>query len=396
VVDETHQPPPHDPAAAARARSKRSFWIALIIVLGSLAIVAGIVAFFLNRAMSYPDEPHGGSGHEVEVEIVPGMSFPAIASRLAERGVIERPTWFRMFAMWRGQTADVKPGKYLIKDNLTPRDVLAIIVTGIKEATVKVTLPEGENMLELFRRLEEAKIVPAAELEALARDRDFLAKYAIPGDTADGYLFPDTYQFHVGERPHVVLQRLITRHREIWNQAMQKHAREAGRLKERLGWSDRDLLTLASIVEKEAVDPAERPRIAQVFINRLTSAAFKPRRLETDPTIRYGCLVPKEKSPPCTAWIELCTKVGKPPGCERLRRAQLDDKDNAYNTYQHEGLPPGPISNPGRKSIEGTLAPDGSDYFYFVATSRSSRTHAFARTVAEHKRNVEKYVASDP
>jgi UPF0755 protein len=388
--DETPQPDP------ARARSKRSFRIALIVVIGSLAIAAGIAAFFLHRAMSYPDEPRDGSGQELEVEIAPGMSFPAIASRLSERGVIERPTWFRMFAMWRGQTADVKPGKYLIKDNLTPREVLAIIVTGVPEATIRVTLPEGENMLELFRRLEDAKIAPAAELEALARDRAFLAKYAIAADTADGYLFPDTYKFHVGERPRVVLQRLITRHREIWNQAMQQHARDASRLKERLGWTDRDLLTLASIVEKEAIDPAERPRIAQVFVNRLTSPSFKRKRLETDPTIRYGCLVPTQKSPPCVAWIELCTKAGKPPGCERLRRAQLDDKDNVYNTYQHDGLPPGPIGNPGRRSIEATFAPDGSDYFYFVATSKSSRTHAFARSMAEHTRNVEKYVASDP
>lgn len=388
--DQTPQPDP-----ARRARSKRSFRIALAIVIGSLAIVAGIIGFFVHRAMSYPDDPHAGSGREIEVEIASGMSFPAIATRLAERGVIERPTWFRMFAMWEGKTADVKPGKYLIKDNLTPREVLAIIVTGVPEATVRVTLPEGENMLELFQRLEDAKVAPAAELEALARDRDFLAKYAIPGDSADGYLFPDTYRFHVGERPHIVLQRLITRHREVWHGAMQKHAREASRLKERLGWTDRDLLTLASIVEKEAIDPAERPRIAQVFVNRLTSPSFKPRRLETDPTIRYGCLVPKQKSAPCVAWIELCTKAGKPAGCERLRRAQLDDKDNAYNTYQHEGLPPGPIGNPGRRSIEATLAPDGSDYFFFVATSKSSRTHAFARTMAEHKRNVEKYVASD-
>lgn len=388
--DPTPQPDP------ARARSKRSFRIALAIVLGSLAIAAGVIGFFVHRAMSYPDAPHAGAGREIEVEIASGMSFPAIATRLAERGVIARPTWFRMFAMWEGKTADVKPGKYLIKDNLTPRAVLAIIVTGVPEATVRVTLPEGENMLELFGRLEDAKVAPAAELEALARDRDFLAKYAIPGDTADGYLFPDTYRFHVGERPHVVLARLITRHREVWHGAMQKRAREASRLKERLGWTDRDLLTLASIVEKEAIDPAERPRIAQVFVNRLTSPSFKPRRLETDPTIRYGCLVPKQKSAPCVAWIELCTKAGKAPGCERLRRAQLDDKDNPYNTYQHEGLPPGPIGNPGRRSIEATLAPDGSDYFYFVATSKSSRTHAFARTMAEHKRNVEKYVASGP
>ena len=391
MADETQPPDP-----AATARSKRSFRIALIIVLCSLALAAGVVAFMLHRAMSYPGEPHGGAGQQIEVEIAQGMSFPAIASRLAERGVIERPTWFRMYAMWKGQTADVKPGKYLFRDNLTPAEVLATIVAGVRELTVKVTLPEGENMLELFRRLEEAKVAPAVELEALARDRDFLAKYAIAGDTADGYLFPDTYQFRAGEKPQVVMQRLITRHREIWNQAMQKHARDAAKLKERLGWSDRDLLTLASIVEKEAIEPAERPRIAQVFVNRLTSPSFKPRRLETDPTIRYGCLVPKEKSPPCVAWIELCTKAGKPPGCERLRRAQLDDQDNPYNTYQHEGLPPGPISNPGRRSIEAALAPDGSDYFYFVATSKNARTHAFGRTMAEHKRNVDKYVSGEP
>jgi UPF0755 protein len=310
--------------------------------------------------------------------------------------VIERPTWFRLFAMWRGQTADVRPGKYLMKDDLTPRAVLAIIVAGVKEVTVRVTLPEGEHMLELFARLEAARVATAADLEALARDREFLSKFAIVGESADGYLFPDTYQFRVGEKAQVVLQRLITRHQEVWNQGMQRHSREASKLKDRLGWSDRDLLTLASIVEKEAIEPAERPRIAQVFINRLTSPSFKPRRLETDPTIRYGCLVPREKSSPCRAWIELCTKAGKPPGCERLRRAQLDDADNAYNTYQHEGLPPGPISNPGRRSIEAALAPDGSDYFYFVATSKTSRSHAFARTLTEHKRNVERYVASEP
>ncbi|MGN6108256.1 MAG: endolytic transglycosylase MltG [Kofleriaceae bacterium] len=376
--------------------SKRSFRTALIIVIGSLAIVAGLLAFFIHRAISYADEPYGGSGKEIEVEIASGMSFPAIASRLSDRGVIERPTWFRILAMWEGKTADVKPGKYLIKDNETPRAVLAKIVAGVKEVTVRVTLPEGENMLDFFRRLEDAKVAPARELEALARDREFLGKFAISGDTADGYLFPDTYQFRVGEKPTVVLQRLITRHQEVWNDLVTKHPRDTAKIKEKLGWSDRDILTMASIVEKEAVEPSERPRIAQVFINRLISPSFKPKRLETDPTIRYGCLVPTQKSAPCVAWIEMCTKVGKAPGCERLYRAQLDDKDNVYNTYQHEGLPPGPISNPGRKSIEATLSPDGSDYFFFVATSKNSRSHAFARSISEHERNVKKYLSSSP
>jgi UPF0755 protein len=235
-------------------------------------------------------------------------------------------------------------------------------------------------MLEDFELLEAAKVTSAKGLEALARDKDFLARHGITGDTVDGYLFPDTYDFRLGDKPQVVLERLINRHREVWNELSGKHAGELARLKERLKWSDRDVLTMASIVEKEAVDPAERPRIAQVFINRLTSPSFKPKKLETDPTIRYGCMVPVQKSAPCQAW----DKAG------RLHRAQLDDADNAYNTYQHEGLPPGPISNPGKGSILAVMTPDGSDYFFFVA--KDARNHAFAKTMDEHQRNVDKYM----
>jgi len=374
--------------------SKRSFRKALIVVLATLLVLGGVILFFVLRAFSYPDERHPGKGTDVEVEIVSGMSFPQIASKLKDKGVIEKPTWFRLYAMWSGKTANVKTGKYLIKDNLTPAEVLDILVKGVKEITVKVTLPEGKNMLEYFAILEEAKVAPAKELEALARDKTLLQRRAIAGDSAEGYLFPDTYQFRVGEKPATVIDRLITRHQEVWNQLVQKHPKDTAKLKDKLGWSDREILTMASIVEKEAVDPGERPRIAQVFINRLTSERFKPKRLETDPTIRYGCLVPLQKSAACVAWIELCTKAGKPPGCERLRSLQLEDGDNPYNTYRHEGLPPGPISSPGKASIEATLAPDGSDYFFFVATSKNSRTHAFAKTIEEHKKNVEKYVNS--
>ncbi|MBX3159847.1 MAG: endolytic transglycosylase MltG [Deltaproteobacteria bacterium] len=379
--------------------SKRSFRTALAVVIGSIAIVVGIAVFFISRAFAYPDKAHEGDGREVEVEIVSGMSFPQIASLLSEKDLLDKPTWFRLFAMWNGKTADVKTGKYVIKDNLTPREVLDIIVTGVKEVTVAVKLKEGEHMLELFRVLEEKGVAPAKELEALARDKVFLGKHAITGDTAEGYLFPDTYQFRKNDKPERVLARLITKHQEVWNELVGKHVRDREKLKDKLGWSDRDILTLASIVEKEAavdqkVHPLERPRIAQVFVNRLASPTFRPKRLETDPTIRYGCTVPLQRSLACTAWHEPCLKAGKPLGCDRLHREQLDDKDNPYNTYQHEGLPPGPISNPGRASIEAALAPDGSDYYFFVANSKTSRTHAFARTLEEHRRNVEKYLKS--
>lgn len=377
--------------------SKRSFRTALAVVVGSLVIVAVIAGYFINRALSYPGEAHAGAGRDVEVEIKTGMSFPAVASMLSDKGLIEKPTWFRLYAMWEGDTTNVKTGKYLIKDNLTPREVLAILVAGVKEVTVKVTLPEGKSMLEYFEIIEGARVSSAKELEAIARDKEFLGKHAISGDTVDGYLFPDTYQFRVGEKPMVVMERLVQRHQEVFNGLVAKHPKDIAKLKDKLGWSDRDILTMASIVEKEAVDPAERPRIAQVFMNRLTSSSFKPHKLQTDPTIRYGCMVPLQKSTACIAWNEPCLKATppKPMGCDRLHRAQLDDADNPYNTYAHEGLPPGPISNPGKASIEATLAPDGSDYFYFVATSKNSRNHAFAKSAEEHERNVKKYVSSD-
>ena len=349
-------------------------------MLGSLLIVVIVAGWMINRALAYPGAAHTGGGKDVEVEIKSGMSFPTIAAMLAESGLIDKPSWFRLYAMWQGDTTNVKTGKYVIKDNLAPRQVLAILVAGVKEVATKVTLPEGKNMLEFFDLLEAAKVAKAAELEPLARDKDFLGRHGITGDTVEGYLFPDTYEFRVNEKPAVVLQRLITRHQEVWNDLLAKHPRDAAKIKDKLGWTDRELLIMASIVEKEAVDPAERPRIAQVFINRLTLPSFTPKRLETDPTIRYDCIVPVQKSAPYQQWDKR----------DRLHRAQLDDKANPYNTYQHEGLPPGPIANPGKASIEATLSPDGSEYLYFVA--RDARNHAFARTFDEHKRNVDKYM----
>ena len=380
--------------------SQRSFRVALAVVASSVILVVGIAGWFAHRALSYPDEAHDGAGTEIAVEIKSGMSFPAVASLLAGKHVIERPTWFRLYAMWEGDTTNIKPGKYLIKDNLTPAQVLDVIVAGIKEVTIKVTLPEGKNMLEYFELIEKAcptgqkapcpKIAAAKDLEALARDKEFLGEHAIVGETVEGYLFPDTYQFRVDEKPRVVLERLITRHQEVWQDILAKHPRDTAKLKDKLRWTDRDILTMASIVEKEAVDPAERPRIAQVFINRLTKPNFNPKKLETDPTIRYGCLVPEKKSAACVAWNEPCVKQHLPMGCDRLHRAQLDDDDNPYNTYRHEGLPPGPIANPGRRSMEAVVAPDGSDYLYFVA--KNDRQHAFSKTLAEHEKNVDKYM----
>lgn len=386
--------------------SKRSFRTALAVVIATFVIAGGLVAYVVHQALSYPDQRHAGAGVEVEVEIKAGMSFPQIASLLAEQGVIDKPRWFRLYAMHRGVTTKVRSGRYVLRDDWTPAQVLDKLLEGVVEKQVQVTLREGKNMLEFFQVLggwrdkdggirdlltvhhPELQIADVAELERLARDPAFLKAHGIEGDSVDGYLYPETYNFVVPSKPAKVLERLINEHRKVWNAVVEQHRSGYQKIRDRLSWSDRDLLTMASIVEKEAVLAAEQPRIAQVFINRLVDPSFKPKRLETDPTIRYGCLVPKVKSAACVEWVKPCPPEN--PGCERLRRLQLDDKDNPYNTYQHEGLPPGPIANPGRGAMAAVMNPDGSNYFFFVAKDDSS--HIFSRTRAEHERAVDRYM----
>ncbi|HVK75761.1 MAG TPA: endolytic transglycosylase MltG [Kofleriaceae bacterium] len=369
--------------------SKKSFRIALIVVASTLVVGLVVAGWFAWQIREYPNTRRAGRGAEIVVKVKPRTPFIKVAAQLREQGVIDRPFWFRIYAMRRGATDAIKPGDHVLRDNMTPKEVLDQLVEPVPEKTASVTLPEGQNMLEYFALFEQAGIAKAAELEALARSPEFLQKLGLAGDNIDGYLFPDTYKFVVPTAPAKVLERLVVAHRTVWTQLVREHGKALGKLKDRLKWSDRDVLILASIVEKEAVEPAERPRIAQVFVNRLTSPSFKPKRLETDPTIRYGCLVPVQKSAACIKWNEPCLAQNLPVGCERLRRLQLDDRDNPYNTYQHEGLPPGPISNPGRASLAATMNPDGSDYFFFVA--KNPREHVFSKTLAEHQKAVDQY-----
>ncbi len=359
--------------------SKRSFRTALIVVVATVAIAAGVIAYVVNAALDYPDRRHKGSGADVEVVIKSGLSFPQIASLLADKEVIDKPRWFRLYAMHRGLTTKVRPGKYLLNDKMTPAEVLDAIIKGVEEKQVAVTLEPGLHMLEYFAILADNAVASAAELEKLARDPEFLRAHGIEGETVDGYLYPDTYQFVIPTRPAKVLERLINQHRSVWNKLVDKNRKAYGKLVDKLKWSDRDILIMASIVQKEAANTAEMPTIAQVFINRLTFSSFKPKRLETDPTIRYGCQVPVQKSAACQAWDIT----------DRLHQIQLDDKDNAYNTYQHEGLPPGPIANPGADAIASVFEADGSDYLYFVAAGGVTY---FSKTYAEHDKKVDKYI----
>jgi UPF0755 protein len=350
---------------------------ALVVFLITSAV--GLIAAFIvaRTAWNYGDTVGGIAQGRIPVEIPQGASALEVATRLHQVGLIGNPTVFRLYAGQRGVAGRFKAGRYEIVAPATPKQILDTLVKGAADELVTVVIPPGKHLLEVAEILEAAGIASKAELVAKASDPAFAAELGLPGTTLEGYLFPDTYKLRPRTTPARALIPLVRRHRQVWGELRAAHAKAAGELKRTLGFDDHKVVVLASIVEKETGRAEERPRIAQVFINRLRFPTFVPKLLQTDPTIIYGCTVATQKSTACQKWDG------------RIHRIHLDDRDNPYNTYTHVGLPPGPISNPGRAALEAVLAPDQTPYLYFVA--RNDGTHQFSRTVAEHNAAVVKY-----
>jgi len=351
---------------------KRAFSVFAV----TLAAVLGAAAVFAIDLYRFPDQPQG-SGAPKEVVIPKGASMTAVVSQLERAGVITRPTLFRLYANQRGVAGKVKAGRYMLASAMTPRQVVDQLVTGAKGEEVQVTIPEGKNILEVAQLLEEANVCPSEDAQRAAREVRVVQELQVPGPTLEGYLFPDTYKFRPQTPARKVLGAMVHRFKKVYGEIRGSHDKGAQMLAKTYGLGDREIVILASIVEKETGTREERPRIASVFLNRLHMSSFKPKVLQTDPTIVYGCTVPERKSDACKKFEG------------RIRRIHLDDKENLYNTYTHEGLPPGPISNPGRASLEAVLAPESSQYLYFV--SKNDGTHVFSKTVAEHQAAVDKY-----
>ena len=350
---------------------------ALIVFLSTTAI--GVIALIVvaRTAWRYGDTPGGTATGKVAVEIPNGATAGDVSNRLKDAGLIGNPTVFRLYAGQRGVAGRFKAGRYEINAPASPKQILDTLVKGAADELVTVIIPPGKNLLEVAEILDAAGVAGKAELAAKASDPAFAAELGLPGNTLEGYLFPDTYRLRPRSTPARALIPLVRRHRQVWAELRAAHAKAALELKKTLGFDDHQIVVLASIVEKETGRPEERPRIAQVFMNRLLMPTFRPRLLQTDPTIIYGCTVAAPRSTACQKWDG------------RIHRIHLDDRDNVYNTYTHEGLPPGPISNPGRAALEAVLAPDHTPFLYFVA--RNDGTHQFSRTVAEHNAAVVKY-----
>jgi UPF0755 protein len=305
-----------------------------------LAGVASIVAL-----AACAGSPHGPI---VRVTIPPGASFRVAADSLHHAGLIGTPRLFRLYAQVTGRDRDIKAGTYGLQRDMGWSSLVQALHEG-QGLERRVTIPEGWSLHEIVPELTTALGAPVESVEAAVRDTALLHELDVPTPTLEGYLFPDTYVFAYGTSPRAAVLEMVHRFEQVWD------PRWDDRLQQ-LAMSRNDIVTLASIIEKEARLPEERPVIAAVYHNRLK--AQMP--LQADPTVQYA--------------------LG-----EHHDRVTYHDLEVAspYNTYRNRGLPPGPIASPGRASLEAALYPASVPYLYFVADTDGH--HEFRTTFKEHK-----------
>lgn len=312
----------------------------LLTLLAALTAFAGVIVIagwtqisaYLGRA--------GPSAEPVTVVLERGVSVGEIARELTEARVIRQPLLFRLAVRMLGRDRDLKAGEYAFPGNVTPRGVIGMLAKGETVAR-RITVAEGLTVGEIFRLIEAAEGLSGS----------------MPEPPPEGSLLPETYFYAYGDSRREMVKRMQRAMRETLDELW------LGRSPGLPFETPAEAVVLASIVDKETALESERDKVAGVFVNRLRENM----RLQSDPTVIYGL-----------------TDGAGPLERELTRR----DWQHAspYNTYQIDGLPPAPIGNPGRASIEAVLKPADVDYLYFVADG--SGGHAFARTLAEHNRNV--------
>ena len=316
-----------------------------LLLLFVLLIAAGAAAWLLLM----PFGPHT----EVFVDVAPGSSTPRIAQQLEEAGVIRSQYAFDLLRWLKKGT--LRAGEYRFDHPASATEVYARLARG-DVFTVAVTIPEGSSVFEIAARLEQAGFGPRQSFLDAAKEQTKLVADLDPSATSlEGYLFPDTYRFQRKASPQQIYTAMLRRFRT--------EAEQLG-----LKGNVHTVVTMASLVERETAVDAERPLVASVFVNRLA----KKMPLMTDPSVIYG--------------LEL-------DGRWRGAIYQSDLKlDTPYNTYLHTGLPPGPVANPGLRSLRAAMEPAKSDYLYFVAAGANPQGRSlFASTIEEHERNVADY-----
>ena len=334
----------------------------LFLTLGFFLLAVTVTAIVLGTYVKgFLDQPGSLPPREVEVVVPPNAFFSEMSLKLEEQGVIIDARRFTLLAEWKGVTGKLRSGRYIVNTGWQPAQVLEQLING-QPVLERVTIPEGLTWWQTGRLLERAGMVRFEDFESVVHDPDFLRHHGIPRKSAEGYLFPDTYFIM---RPLTldrdsaksVVSRLID---NFWRKAAVLFP--AGH---KFTTDDRNrlaaLVTLASIVEKETAVASERTQVAGVYSNRLQRGMI----LQADPTTIYG--------------------IG-PDFNGVLKRSDLRNEDNPYNTYKHKGLPPGPIASPGLASLRAASKPAEHNFIYFVA--KGDGTHQFSENLDAHNRAV--------
>ena len=283
----------------------------------------------------------------VRVTVPPGSSFGTAIDSLARAGVISSPRLFGFYASARGRDRALKAGTYVFEPGTSWNGIIDALTRG-KGLVHTVTIPEGFALTSIAPLLAKALSVSPESVMAAAADASLRRRLDVPTATLEGYLFPDTYTFAEGTSPEEAIRMLVARFERVWKPEWDARLQE-------LTMSRHDIVTLASIVEKEARLAEERPVISAVYHNRLKIGML----LQADPTVQYA--------------------LGR--HVDRVLYKDLE-VDSRYNTYKHVGLPPGPIASPGAASIEAALYPANVPYLYFVA--HPDGHHEFRQTFSEH------------
>ena len=342
------------------------FW--LFVVVGGL--VAAAATYFL---VIYPSSAGPGPGKDVELTIERDEPVASVIDKLDQGGLLVSRTRFAIYA--RLSAPHFAPGKHLLTDDAGPQELVRRLERQGAASKARVLIPEGWNRFDIAKRLQSLHVAPQSAFLEATTDPTLLRELALDGDSAEGFLFPATYELARDSDARDVVRRLKAEFEKRFAQLEQNHRLGRANLETLFGWTRRDIVTMASMVEKEAAVDEERPIIASVFLNRLRDPAFKRKVLQCDPTAGYGCLVLRDRVPGCAGY------AGK------ITHAVNVDPLNTYSTYVHEGLPPGPIANPGMKSLQAVLAPSSTKYLYFV-TRGEGRRHAFSETIDEHNTAV--------
>ena len=306
-----------------------------------------LVRFTLAGLLAGALACRGSGTGEARVIVPRGATLRIAADSLARAGVVQNATAFRLYAMIRGRDRSIRAGTYVFKRGRPWGEVLGDLRGG-KGLEPSLTIPEGWSLLQIVPQLARVLESPVDSVEAAVRDTSLLHALDIPTPTLEGYLFPDTYVFPQGTTPRAAVRIMVDRFQRVWQPEWDQRLQA-------MAMSRNDVMALASIVEKEARLPEERPVIAAVYLNRVKAGML----LQADPTVQYA--------------------LGR--HVSRVLYKDLE-VESPYNTYRHPGLPPGPIASPGRPSILAALNPANVPYKFFVA--HPDGHHEFTSDFAAH------------